>query len=47
MTILTISDLHGRTVWREADLTRYDKVIFLGDYTDSYVVDDETIYYST
>ncbi len=44
MNILTISDLHGRTVWREADLTPYDKVIFLGDYTDSYVVDDETIY---
>ena len=44
MNILTISDLHGRTVWRESDLTLYDKVIFLGDYTDSYTVDDETIY---
>ncbi len=44
MNILTISDLHGRTVWREADLAHYDKVIFLGDYTDSFVVDDETIY---
>ena len=44
MTILTISDLHGRTAWREADLSPYDQVIFLGDYTDSYVVDDETIY---
>jgi predicted phosphodiesterase len=44
MNILTISDLHGRTVWKEADLTRFDKVIFLGDYTDSYLVDDETIY---
>ncbi|QIP13214.1 metallophosphoesterase [Spirosoma aureum] len=44
MTILTISDLHGRSVWREADLNTYDQVIFLGDYTDSYIFDDETIY---
>ena len=44
MNILTISDLHGRTVWKEADMDRYDQVIFLGDYTDSHVVDDETIY---
>lgn len=44
MTILTISDLHGRTVWKEANIDGYDLVIFLGDYTDSYVFDDATIY---
>ncbi|UFH56811.1 metallophosphoesterase [Spirosoma sp. KNUC1025] len=44
MKILTISDLHGRTVWKETNFDTYDRVIFLGDYTDSYVVDDETIY---
>ncbi|AQG80311.1 metallophosphoesterase [Spirosoma montaniterrae] len=44
MTILTISDLHGRTVWKEADFSRYDRVVFLGDYTDSYDISDETIY---
>ena len=44
MNILTISDLHGRTVWKEAQMDRYDRVIFLGDYTDSRVVDKETIY---
>ncbi|GAB4046490.1 metallophosphoesterase [Spirosoma litoris] len=44
MKFLIISDLHGRTVWKEADFTDYDQVIFLGDYTDSYIVDDETIY---
>ena len=44
MKILTISDLHGRTVWKEANFDGYDRVIFLGDYTDGYVVDDETIY---
>ncbi len=44
MTILTVSDLHGRTVWKQADFSRCDRVVFLGDYTDSYDVDDETIY---
>lgn len=44
MDILIISDLHGRTVWKEAPVTDYDHVVFLGDYTDSYDVPDETIY---
>ncbi|GAB3770238.1 metallophosphoesterase [Spirosoma horti] len=44
MNILTISDLHGRTVWKEAHTEGYDRVIFLGDYTDSHVFDDGTIY---
>lgn len=44
MKLLTISDLHGRSVWQEADIDQYDRVIFLGDYTDSHVFDDETIY---
>lgn len=44
MRLLTISDLHGRTVWKEADVGAYDRVIFLGDYTDSYVESDEGIY---
>lgn len=45
---LTIGDLHGRDIWEQfADLsllidtpnlkTEYDKYIFLGDYTDSFV----------
>ena len=44
MKLLTISDLHGRTAWKEADFSAFDRVIFLGDYTDSYVVDDVTIF---
>lgn len=44
MNSLTISDVHGRTVWSEADTDAYDLVVFLGDYTDSHVFDDETIY---
>lgn len=43
MKLLTISDLHGRAVWKDADFSRYDRVIFLGDYTDGFVVDDHTI----
>ena len=44
MKLLTISDLHGRTAWKEADFDAYDRIIFLGDYTDSYFESDETIY---
>ncbi len=44
MKILIISDLHGRSVWKEAYFSAYDRVIFLGDYTDSFVESDETIY---
>lgn len=44
MRILAISDLHGRTVWKGIDFAPYDQVVFLGDYTDSYVENDETIY---
>ena len=44
MKLLIISDLHGRIVWKEADFSRYGRVVFLGDYTDSFVVDDDTIF---
>ncbi|WP_338875592.1 metallophosphoesterase [Spirosoma sp. SC4-14] len=44
MKLVTISDLHGRTMWKDLNVNDYDQVIFLGDYTDSYVVDDDTIY---
>ncbi|GAB3644103.1 metallophosphoesterase [Spirosoma arcticum] len=43
MKLLTISDLHGRTVWKDVDFSSYDRVIFLGDYTDSFVFDDNAI----
>lgn len=44
MKILFVSDLHGRTVWREARFETVDRIVFLGDYTDSYDVDDGTIF---
>lgn len=43
MKIITISDLHGRDNWRHIDVDQYDKVIFLGDYTDSYDLSDHLI----
>ncbi|GAB3263808.1 metallophosphoesterase [Larkinella harenae] len=43
MKIITISDLHGRTNWRQINIDQHDKVIFLGDYTDSYNLDDAVI----
>lgn len=44
MKILIISDLHGRSAWKDASVKDFDRVIFLGDYTDSFVESDETIY---
>ena len=44
MKILFISDLHGKTVWRDAPLSRFDEIVFLGDYVDSPTVDNDTIY---
>ena len=35
MKLIAIGDLHGRDVWKKVDTTAADKIIFLGDYTDS------------
>lgn len=39
MKIITIPDIHGRKFWRkviEDNLSKADKVVFLGDYFDPY-----------
>lgn len=44
--ILVIPDVHGSNFWEKAILSSkglYDKVIFLGDYVDSFVFSDEDI----
>lgn len=39
MRILVLGDIHGRSVWKSIlDSEKYDKVIFLGDYVDSFDV---------
>lgn len=43
--ILVLPDIHGRTFWKKKcqDITKYDRVIFLGDYFDPYAFEDITV----
>lgn len=34
--ICIIPDIHGRTFWKNIDFSRYEHVVFLGDYLDPY-----------
>jgi metallophosphoesterase superfamily enzyme len=43
MKTITIGDLHGRDCWKQVDVKDYNKVIFVGDYTDSFTVKDGDI----
>ena len=36
MKIISIGDLHGKDVWKQIDPANYDKIIFVGDYTDDF-----------
>lgn len=36
MKIISIGDIHGRDYWKEIDPTKYDKIIFVGDYVDQF-----------
>ena len=41
--ILIIPDVHGRTFWKSALRSGdYEKIVFLGDYTDPYEMEDIT-----
>ena len=41
--ILVIPDLHGKDIWKKAvSEIEYDKVVFLGDYFDSFDIDGNT-----
>lgn len=37
MKVCVIGDVHGRDVWQKIDFSKYDKVIFMGDYFDPYM----------
>lgn len=37
MRIISIGDVHGRPFWKQIKPDNYDKIIFVGDYVDSYV----------
>lgn len=46
MKILVIPDLHGNDIWEkiiEQEINNVDKIIFLGDYVDSYHLSDDKI----
>ena len=36
MRICAIGDIHGRNDWEKVDPNKYDKIIFVGDYVDSF-----------
>lgn len=36
MKVVTIGDIHGSTTWENVDPNTYDKIIFVGDYVDSW-----------
>jgi hypothetical protein len=45
MKLLVVGDLHGKSCWREIDASRYDRIIFIGDYVDgSEAVSDTDIF---
>jgi len=44
MKHIIIGDLHGKDCWREINIKNYDKVVFLGDYVDSFTISDLAIY---
>lgn len=38
--VVVIWDLHGLNVWKKIDISSFDKVVFLWDYVDSFIVPD-------
>jgi hypothetical protein len=44
MKHLIIGDLHGKDCWKDVNVNRYDKVIFVGDYVDHWTLPDRLIY---
>jgi hypothetical protein len=43
ISTITIGDLHGNDRWKDVDPTRYDRIIFLGDYLDSFYMSDDAL----
>ncbi|WP_419802161.1 metallophosphoesterase [Mucilaginibacter sp.] len=44
MKHIIIGDLHGKDYWQEINIENYDKVVFLGDYVDSFTASNTVIY---
>jgi hypothetical protein len=43
MKIMVIPDVHGRDYWKSFPKDEFDKIVFLGDYVDSFDKSDEEI----
>jgi len=46
MNTITIGDIHGINIWKDVNIDEYDKVIFVGDYVDSFDVSSGEIMYN-
>ena len=44
MKLIAIGDLHGKDCWKQIDFNLYDKVVFMGDYTDSFTATNDEIF---
>jgi hypothetical protein len=43
MNTISIGDIHGHDSWKVIDPNKYDKIIFVGDYVDSFDISDDKI----
>jgi predicted MPP superfamily phosphohydrolase len=46
MKIITVGDIHGRDYWKNINPNNYDKIIFVGDYVDSYNISNPEILFN-
>lgn len=46
MKTLVIGDVHGTNKWKDIEPRNYDKIVFLGDYVDSYTIDNSEMVYN-
>jgi len=44
MKTITVGDIHGSTFWKDVDPSKWDKIIFMGDYVDHWTYTDEQIF---
>lgn len=43
MKTISIGDIHGKSIWDTINPNNYDKIIFLGDYVDSFEINNSII----
>lgn len=44
MNVIIIPDIHGRDYWKKVNPECHDKIVFLGDYVDSWDISNEDTY---